>query len=86
VIAEHLGATVVALRQLLPERRGPTGDDVLHHPALAARQGMPLLVGSAIGAKDVSDLDPLWGLVPGIRPGTHGLAVLKARIIEQVQR
>jgi hypothetical protein len=77
---------VVTLRQLAPQRSSPTGHKVLHHPALAARQVMPLLVGSTMGAKDISDLDPLRGLVPGIRPGTHGLAVLKAGIIQQVQR
>jgi hypothetical protein len=47
---------------------------------------MPLLVGGAMGAKDVSNLDPLRGLVPGVRPRTHGLAVLKAGIIQQFQR
>jgi hypothetical protein len=37
-------------------------------------------------AQDVSDLDLLHCLVPGIRPGTHGLLLPKAGIIEQFQR
>ena len=44
---------------------------------------MPLLVGGAMGAQDVGDLDALRGLVPGVRPGTQGLAVLKAGVIQQ---
>ena len=36
VIAAHLGATAVALRQLPPSCGGTTGDDVLHDPELAA--------------------------------------------------
>jgi hypothetical protein len=86
VIAAHLGATGVALRSLPPQRGGPTGDDVWHSPALAARQAMPLLVGAAMRAKDVGDLYLLRGLVPGVRPGTHGLLLPKAEIIQQCQR
>ena len=63
VLAEHLGATAVALRQLSPQGGGPTGEDVLHHAALAARQALALLVGGALGAKDiVSRVDRVSGL------------------------
>ena len=45
-----------------------------------------LLVGGAMGAKDVGDLHLLRWPVLGVRPGTHGLPVPKAGIIQQFQR
>jgi hypothetical protein len=47
---------------------------------------MPLLVGGAMGAKDVGDLYLLPWPVPRIRPGIHGLLLPKAGIIQQFQR
>jgi hypothetical protein len=85
VIAYHLGATVVALRQLPSQDGTPTGDDVLHHAALAAREAMRVLVGGAMRTQDVGDLHLLPCPVSRIRPGTHGLLRLKAGIIEQFQ-
>ena len=67
-IAEHLGTTVVALRQLPPRRRSDRRRCPAS-PALAARQAMPLLVGGAMCA-DVGDLYLLPWPVPSIRPGT----------------
>jgi hypothetical protein len=47
---------------------------------------MPLLVGGAMRAQDVGDLHLLPCPVLSIRPGTHGLLISKAGIIQQFQR
>jgi hypothetical protein len=76
---------VVALRHLATEHSRATGDNISHHPALASREAMRLLVSLAIGAKDIRDLHPLTCPVCGVTPGPHGSSVHKPGIIQQFQ-
>ena len=66
-IADDVGSTGITLRELAPQHRRAAGHDVLHHPALASREAMRLLVGVAIGTQDLRDLHPRSYPVPAVR-------------------